>query len=115
MTGALYPGDITIDGVGVPLSLAEMTPTGLLIIFIATVLLGIFTGRLVVKMHYDAAVKRAEAAEATVATLTATNTTLTANNAKLAEAIIQTGAVGDSMEKLINGLQQARERAVESS
>jgi hypothetical protein len=100
-------GGTGLEALGIPTGLADLGAGALLVTFVATVLLAIFTGRLVVKMHYEAAVKRAEAAEAALATVTANNTTLT-------QAVLKSTVTAETMDKLLAGLQDAREKAQES-
>lgn len=91
---------IAVDGVSFPTSLADMTAGGLLITFVAFFILSIARGWIVVKIHYDAALKRAETAEAAVASLTA-------NNAVQAQTILKQTAVGETVVRVMNSAQDA--------
>lgn len=95
------PAEISIDGIGIPTGLADMTATGLLITTVAFMIVSMFRGWIVVKLHYDAAIKRAEAAEANVITLTATN-------AVQAKTIEKQTAVGETVVRVMNSVQEAR-------
>jgi hypothetical protein len=98
----------TVEGIVLPTGLADMTSTGLLITLVAFVILSLFRGWIVVKIHYDTAVKRAETAEATAATLTATN-------AVQAQTIEKQTAVGETVVRVMNSVQEARATAGEPS
>lgn len=92
--------------VALPTGLADMGAYGLLVTLVAFVLLAIFRGWIVVKLHYDTLTKRVELAEATVATLTATN-------AVQAQTIQKQTAVGETVVKVMNSVQEARATAGE--
>jgi hypothetical protein len=97
-----------VEGITLPTGLAEMSSTGLLITLAAFLIVSIVRGWLVVKIHYDAAIKRAETAEAAAATLTATN-------AVQAQTIEKQTAVGETVVRVMNSVQEARATAGEST
>lgn len=98
---------ITADGiVGLPFaSLAEMSSTGLLIVCVAFMIVSLFRGWIVVKLHYDTLLKRCELAEQTVVTLTATN-------AVQAKTIEKQTSVGETVIKVMNSVQEANAQTV---
>lgn len=97
-----------VEGITLPTGLAEMSSTGLLITLVAAVIISFFRGWIIPKIHYDTAVRRAETAEATVATLTATN-------AVQAQTIEKQTAVGETVVRVMNSVQEARATAGEST
>lgn len=100
---------MSVDGgFVIPTGLAEMTPTGLLITVVAAVLVSFFRGWIIAKIHYDTAIKRAETAEAAVATLTATN-------AVQAQTIEKQTAVGETVVRVMNSVQEARATAEDTA
>jgi hypothetical protein len=98
------PGSVSVDGITIPTGLAEMSSTGLLITLVAFFIISVVRGWLIVKIHYDTAIKRAETAEAAVATLTATN-------AVQAQTIEKQTAVGETVVRVMNSVQEARATA----
>lgn len=94
-------GAITVESVGIPTGLADLSAAGLLITLVAFIILSVFRGWIVVKLHYDTLLKRCETAEATVATLTETN-------AVQARTIEKQTAVGDTVVRVMNSVQEAR-------
>lgn len=102
------PGEINIDGVGIPTSLADMSAVGLLIVLVATVIVSMFRGWLVAKSHYDTLAARAVAAEDA-------NKRLAKNNDKLIMAVLAYGAVGETVEKLAASLHEVQEGAEETT
>lgn len=100
--------DVTIDGFGIPTNLVDAGPWGLLVGVVAFVFYGVFRGWIIPKPHYDTLMARTLAAEAA-------NEKLAANNATLSEAALKNIAVGDTVEKFIAALQDARQKAVDSA
>lgn len=94
-------GAISIDGFGIPTGLADLGAWGLLITLVAFVLVSIVRGWLVVRLHYDAAIKRAETAEAALAKVNDVN-------AVQARTIEKQTAVGETVVKVMNSVQEAR-------
>jgi hypothetical protein len=91
----------------IPTNLLDAGPWGLLVGVVAFIFLGVFRGWIIPKPHYDTLMARALAAEAA-------NERLSANNASLSEAALRNTAVGDTVEKFIGALQDARQKAVDS-
>ncbi|UOK18358.1 membrane protein [Arthrobacter phage BruhMoment] len=94
-------GAISIDGIGIPTGLADLSVGGLLITLVAFLIISIVRGWLVVKMHYDAALKRAETAETALAKVNEVN-------AVQARTIEKQTAVGETVVKVMNSVQEAR-------
>lgn len=90
--------------VAIPTGLADLGAYGLLVTLVAFVIISIFRGWIVVKLHYDTLITRVELAEATVATLTATN-------AVQAATIQKQTAVGETVVKVMTSVQDARAEA----
>lgn len=96
-----------MDSFTIPLNLAEQGPWGLLVGVVAFMFYGVFKGWVIVKLHYDTLLARAIAAETA-------NERLSENNKVLAEAALKTTAVGDTVEKFIAAMQDARQKAVDA-
>jgi hypothetical protein len=94
-------GAIAADGVALPTGLADLSMGGLLITLVAFMILSVFRGWIVVKLHYDTLLARCTAAEAAV-------TRLTETNAVQARTIEKQTAVGDTVVRVMNSVQQAR-------
>lgn len=90
-----------MEGFGIPTGLADLSVGGLLITLVALVIVSMFRGWIVVKLHYDTLLKRVELAEATIVTLTATN-------AVQASTIEKQTAVGETVVRVMNAVQDAR-------
>lgn len=99
-------GAIAVDGFGIPTGLADLGAWGLLITTVAFVLVSIFRGWIVVKLHYDTLLKRCETAEAANAKLTENNAQLTETNSVQARTIEKQTAVGDTVVKVMGAVQQ---------
>lgn len=91
-------GGIVIEGV--PLGLANMSAAGLLILETAFIVVALVRGWLVVKIHYDAALKTAENYRAISEKKTETIHIQ-------AQTIMEQGAVGKTVVKVMNTLQDA--------
>jgi hypothetical protein len=96
-----------MDGWVIPTGLVEVGPWGLLVGVVAFIFYGVFKGWIIPKPHYDTLMARALAAEAA-------NERLSSNNADLTQAALKNTAVGDTVEKLIVALQDARQKAVDA-
>ena len=96
-----------MDAWVIPTGLVEVGPWGLLVGVVAFMFYGVFRGWVIVKLHYDTLLARAVAAEAA-------NERLSENNKVLAEAALKTTAVGDTVEKFIAAMQDARQKAVDA-
>lgn len=101
-------GAITVDAIGIPTGLVDMSLGGLLITLVAFVILSVFRGWIVVKLHYDTLLLRCEKAEAAVDRLTETN-------AIQARTIEKQTAVGDTVVRVMNSVQEARTTAGDPS
>ncbi|QWY81332.1 membrane protein [Arthrobacter phage Rizwana] len=104
----MFPGEISIDGVGFPTGLADMSAVGLLITTVAFFILALVRGWVVVKTHHDALLARAVAAEKA-------NERLSENNSKLIMAVLAQSAVGETVEKLVGSLHEVTEGSGGSS
>jgi hypothetical protein len=100
-------GATTLEGFGIPTGLHEVGPWALLVGVVAFIFYGVFRGWIIPKPHYDTLMARALAAEAS-------NEKLLTNNTTLAQAALQNTAVGDTVEKFVGALQDARQKAVDS-
>lgn len=94
-------GAISAESVGLPTGLADLSMGGLLITLVAFMMLSVFRGWIVVKLHYDTLLARCTAAEAAV-------TRLTETNAVQARTIEKQTAVGDTVVRVMNSVQDAR-------
>jgi hypothetical protein len=101
----------TIDGFTRQTGLVEAGPGALVVAFAAFVIMSIFRGWIVVKLHYDTLLERAKAAEAANVILAATNATLVNTNDVQARTIEKQTAVGDTVEKVMGAIQDARATA----
>lgn len=104
-------GAITVDSVGIPTGLADLGAWGLLITLVAFVIISIFRGWIVVKLHYDTLLQRAVAAETANIKLAETNAVLVNTNDVQARTIEKQTAVGDTVEKVMGAIQDARTSA----
>jgi hypothetical protein len=112
---AVITGAIAIDGFTLQTGLIEAGPWALLVGFAAFVIMSIFRGWIIVKLHYDTLLERAKAAEAANVILAATNATLVNTNDVQARTIEKQTAVGDTVEKVMGAIQDARVTAGGSS
>jgi len=96
-----------MDGWVIPTGLVDVGPWGLLVGVVAFIFYGVFKGWIIPKPHYDTLMARALAAEAA-------NERLSANNADLSQAALRNTAVGDTVEKFVAALQDARQKAVDA-
>lgn len=99
---------VVTDGFTINTGLYEAGPWALLVGFAAFVILSIFRGWIVVKLHYDTLLERALAAEAANTKLAETNATLVNTNDVQARTIERQTAVGDTVEKVMGAIQDAR-------
>lgn len=91
-----------------PTGLIEAGPWGLLVGVVAFMFFSLFKGWVVVKLHYDTLLARAEAAEAANVKLSERAQLLTETNATLGQTIQQNTAVGDTVTRVMNAIQEAR-------
>lgn len=89
-----------------PINLVEVGPWGLLVSVVAFIFVGVVKGWIIPKPHYDTLMARALAAEAA-------NERLSKNNSDLTQAALKNTAVGETVEKLVVALQDARQKAVD--
>lgn len=85
-----------------PTGLADMSAYGLLVTLAAFMVISLFRGWIVVKLHYETLLKRCETAEAAVSRLIETN-------AIQAATIEKNSAVGDTVIRVMGAIQTARE------
>lgn len=100
-------GSMTVETFGFPVGLADMSLGGLLVTLVAFIIISVFRGWIVVKLHYDTLLLRCEKAEAAVDRLTETN-------AIQARTIEKQTAVGDTVVRVMNSVQEARITAGDS-
>lgn len=112
-TAALGVGaaSVSLDGWTIQTGLLDAGPWALLIGVVAFIFYGVFKGWIVPKPHYDTLMERALAAEAANEKLSERAAKLTETNSVQARAIETQTAVGDTMTKLINAIQDARSSA----
>ena len=99
---------IAVDGFGIPTSLIDAGPWGLLVSVVAFIFFGVFKGWIIPKPHYDTLMARALAAEAANEKLSERAAKLTETNAVQAHTIDTQAAVGDTVTRLVNAIQEAR-------
>jgi hypothetical protein len=107
MTGALETS-IAVEGFGIPTNLIDAGPWGLLVGVVAFIFYGVFRGWIVPKPHYDTLMARALAAEAANEKLSERAAKLTETNSVQARTIDTQAAVGDTVTKLVDAIQNAR-------
>lgn len=95
----------TAEGLGIPTGLAELGSGALLVTLVAFVILSIFRGWIVVKLHYDTLLDRAKAAESAVVELTKNNAALASTNDIQTRIIDKQTAVADTVEKVMGAIQ----------
>jgi hypothetical protein len=108
---AVVTAALTVDGFTLQTGLVDAGPWALLVAFAAFVIMSIFRGWIIVKLHYDTLLERAKAAEAANVILAATNATLVNTNDVQARTIEKQTAVGDTVEKVMGAIQDARATA----
>lgn len=92
---------------GIPLSLADMSGWGLLVVLVAINFIGLFRGWVVPKSFYDLLVKRADHLEATVDNQRETI-------ALQAKTIDKQTAIGNTVVRVMSSVQDAREDAMDA-
>lgn len=102
---------VAVDGVVINTGLVEAGPWALLIGTVALVLTSIFRGWIIVKIHYDTLLDRAVAAESANVRLAETNSVLVNTNDVQARTIEKQAAVGDTVERVMGAIQDARASA----
>lgn len=101
---------VVTDAAGFTLNtgLVEAGPWALLVAVVAFIFFAIFKGWIIVKLHYDTLIDRCEAAEAANVKLSERAALLTETNAVQARTIEKNAAVGDTVNRVMNALQEAR-------
>lgn len=102
---------IATDGFTLNTGLANAGPWALLVAVVAFVFMSIFRGWIIVKLHYDTLLERAIAAETANIKLAETNAVLVNTNDVQARTIEKQTAVGDTVEKVMGAIQDARTSA----
>lgn len=119
ITGALatavVASEVQLGDFAFDMGLAELGPWGLLLVVVAFVFTAIFRGWIIVKLHYDTLLARAVAAEEANTRLSETNSVLVNTNDVQARTIEKQTAVGDTVERVMGAIQNARETAGGSS
>lgn len=108
---AVVTAAIAVDGFTLQTGLVDAGPWALLVAFAAFVIMSIFRGWIIVKLHYDTLLERAIAAETANIKLAETNATLVNTNDVQARTIEKQTAVGDTVEKVMGAIQDARTAA----
>ena len=103
---AVTGADMT--GNTIPIGLYDAGPWALLVGVVAFMFFALFKGWVIVKLHYDTLLSRCEAAEAANVKLSERAALLTETNAVQARAIEKNGAVGDTVNRVMVALQEAR-------
>lgn len=106
--GVTVVGATTLEGFGIPTGLHEAGPWALLVGVVAFIFYGVFKGWIIPKPHYDTLMARALAAEASNEKLSERAAKLTETNAVLARATDTQAAVGETVNRLVNAIQDAR-------
>lgn len=88
--------------------LYEAGPWALLVGVVATMFFGLFKGWVIVKLHYDTLLTRCEAAEAANVKLSERAALLTETNAVQARTLEKNAAVGETVNRVMNAIQEAR-------
>lgn len=108
---AIITAGIAIDGFTLNTGLVDAGPWALLVAFAAFVIMSIFRGWIIVKLHYDTLLERAVAAETANIKLAETNAMLVNTNDVQARTIEKQTAVGDTVERVMGAIQDARTAA----
>lgn len=97
-----------MEGWSIPTHLVEVGPWGLLVGVVAFIFYGVFKGWIIPKPHYDALMARALAAEAANEKLSERASRLTETNAVQASTIEKTTVVGETVQRVMTAIQEAR-------
>lgn len=95
-------------GVTLNTNLYDAGPWAILVAVVAFTFLALFKGWIIVKLHYDTLLLRCEAAEAANVKLSERAALLTETNAVQARTIEKNAAVGETVNKVMSALQEAR-------
>lgn len=103
-------GTVAVGGDGLTLNtgLYEAGPWALLVAVVAFMFFSLFKGWVIVKLHYDTLLQRALAAEAANEKLSERAAKLTETNAVQARVIEKNTAVGETVTRVMNAIQEAR-------
>lgn len=88
--------------------LYEAGPWALLVGVVAFMFFALFKGWVIVKLHYDTLLTRCEAAEAANVKLSERAALLTETNAVQARTLEKNAAVGETVNRVMGALQEAR-------
>lgn len=92
----------------IPTHLIDVGAWGLLVGVVAFIFLGVFKGWIIPKPHYDALMARALAAEAANERLSERAARLTETNAVQASTIEKQTVVGETVQRVMSAVQEAR-------
>lgn len=95
------------EGMILPVGLADMTPSGLLITLVAFVIFSIFKGWIIVKVHYDVLLQALEDNKITIGDLRETNGVQARTIDKQAGIIDKQTAVGETVIRVMSSVQDA--------
>lgn len=84
-----------------------MTPTGLLITLVAFIILAVFKGWIIVKVHYDVLLKALDDNKVTISDLRETNGVQARTIDKQADVINKQTAVGETVIRVMSSVQDA--------
>ena len=104
----VYASEIQLGEVMISTGLADAGPWALLVGAVAFMFTSLFRGWIVVKRHYDTLLERAIAAELANTKLSETNAVLVNTNDVQARTIEKQNAVGDTVERVMGAIQDAR-------
>lgn len=103
------------EGITINTSLYEAGPWALLVGVVAFMFFSLFKGWVIVKLHYDTLLARALAAEAANEKLSARAQLLTETNGVQARTIEKQSATSETVNRVMNAIQEARITAGGSS
>lgn len=106
--GVAVSTDIDPSGITLNTGLYEAGPWALLVGVVAFMMMALFKGWVIVKLHYDTLLARCEAAEAANAKLSDRALLLTETNAVQARTIEANAAVGETTNRVMAAIQEAR-------
>ena len=93
-------------GLSINTGLLEAGPWALLVGVVAFMFFALFKGWVIVKLHYDTLLTRCEAAESANVKLSERAALLTETNAVQARTLEKNAAVGETVNRVMNVLQQ---------
>lgn len=110
-TGIVAAGTTAVvatEGITLNTGLYEAGPWALLVGVVAFLFTGLFRGWVIVKLHYDTLITRCEAAEEANVKLSERAALLTETNAVQARTLEKNAAVGETVNRVMNAIQEAR-------